>query len=88
MRRVGRSDGAATSFERGLVSLTELNRDGRRFDLGERAGIRFSVRLLELADDDAQRLRRRQLETVLWLVRHAHAEHIANTLGDRSARAL
>jgi hypothetical protein len=48
-------------------------RHGRelRYEVGERDGIKVAIRLIELSGDDARRLRRHQLEAVIWLLRRA-----------------
>jgi hypothetical protein len=52
----------------------ESSRAQSRYQLGERAGVRVSVRLIELSGEGARRLRRRQLEAIVWLLRRAHQD--------------
>lgn len=47
------------------------HRREHRYELGERGGIKVAIRLIELSSEDARRLRQRQLEAIVWLLRRA-----------------
>lgn len=58
-----------------------------RYELGEHGGVRVSVRLVELRGDDARRLRYRQLETIVRLLRRAAGQSADPAARNRTPHA-